>query len=131
MLWVQLNRDVIFSYGNRLRDELFFRFFLVLGVEDRIFKLRKRVLTSVWFLPIYMRGWNLSSFFYAVMMILSVIITFNFYDDFLLSCCLVSRMGRLTFDFELIGDITVVETSCLSSPSRDCDSLSSVILHVL
>ena len=48
-------------------------------------------------------------------MILSVIITFSFYGGFLLLCCHFPEMGCLCFDFELIGDVTVVETSCLLS----------------
>ena len=62
-----------------------------------------------------MRGWNLSSSFSTMMIILSVIITFSFYGGVLLSCCHFPKMDRLTFDFELIGDITVVKTSCLLS----------------
>ena len=53
--------------------------------------------------------------FSAVMMTLLVIMTFSFFRISFLSCCLVFGMGRLTFNFELISGVAVVETSCLSS----------------
>ena len=50
-------------------------------------------------------------------MILSVIITFSFYGSFPLSFVMLSFPWDdcLTSDFELIGDVTIVETSFLSS----------------
>ena len=65
--------------------------------------------------PIYMKEQNLSSSFSAVMMTLSIIITFSFFGIFFLLCCLVSGMGRLTSDFELISGIVVVKMYGLSS----------------
>ena len=74
---------------------------------------KKDPLSCVGF-PIYMRGRNLSSFFFAVMMTLLVIITFSFFGIFFLSCCLVFGMDRLISDFGLISDVAVVEMSFLS-----------------
>ena len=47
--------------------------------------------------------------FLIVMMTLLVIMTFSFFHIFLLSCCLVSKMGYLMSDFKLIGGIFVAE----------------------
>ena len=84
--------------------------------------------SPIQFLPIYMRGWNLSSSISTVMMILSLFITCNFYNGFVLSCCLISAIGRLTSDFELISDVIVVDTSYLSA---SCSSSLPTQLNLL
>ena len=134
MLWAQLNRNVFYP-GNGSWGELFFEgfsfalkgqkfnnsrndqvFISEIGSEKKDWeKSSPEVPSPVWFLSIYMREWNLLSSFLAIMMTLLVIITFSFFCIFFLSCCLVFGMGRLTFDFELIGGTAVVETSFLSS----------------
>ena len=65
----------------------------------------------VWF---FLFIWESETFclpFSAIMMTLSVIMTFSFFRISFLSCCLVFRMSNLTSDFELIGGVAVVETS--------------------
>ena len=92
----------------------------------------KKVPLPVQFLLIYIRGWNLSCFFSAVMMILSVIITYSFYNGFLLLCCHFPGVSHLTSDFELIDDVTVVETSCLSSfEPRSLFTLLGCLVYLL
>ena len=72
--------------------------------------------------------WDSETFylpFSTVMMTLPVIMTFSFFCIFFLSCCLNSEMGHLTSNFELIGSVAVVETSCLSS-----SELRSLFTHL-
>ena len=117
MLWAQLNQSVIFSSGDRSWSELFFRFLFLEIIQDQIFRIGEKSSLPIQFHPIYMGWWNFSSSFFAVMIILSVIITFNVYGGFFLSSYHFPRMGMgcLTSDFELTDDVIVVETSYLLS----------------
>ena len=74
----------------------------------------RRIPSPVQFFPIYMKERYLLSSFLVVILTLSVIITFSFFHISFLLYYLVSRIGRLTSDFELIGGVTVVDTACLS-----------------
>ena len=114
-----------FLLGIGSKNELFFRFFFVPGCWREDSKLRKpsKIGYSKWekspssctVSPYLYERLKFSSSFFAIMIILLVIITCSFYGGFLLLCCHVPGISHLTYDFELIGDVTVVETSCMSS----------------
>ena len=131
MLWAQLNRNV-FSSGNRSRGKLFFKPSLLVNFLGRIlcssksqksksprkkkfsdFGKRSPLLCGfllfIWegetfLLPFRLSWWLCQS---SLLLASSV--------SFFLLCCLVSGMGRLTSDFELISSVVMIETSYLSS----------------